>query len=544
MRDFRDYRNHKQIRFERLQRYWNDESEAKASLEEGLGDWCDGTGHRYDDGIYGYFHFVRDNFATTHGTGEGRRGFLHSSVGFWWELATLVVLDTPPSESLLATFKSYAKEFKSDFVWTNQSTVKAEEVLDEELSVADRRVIAWYEGWRIESPKLVLGVLESQPAEALAFSRLRERVFSSLRGIPYNEWPGDMDIHFDAERAALLALLLLPLWQAPLSQWPGGSAIDLLRYLLGPKSGRPALLSAVMNPHYAFNVWSSEGPKRYAFEPLLWLVAESQGASIRRIAQHYGVSLTSRQISQVLMLPSLKLDDDNSGSSLLDNDLMHSIIKINVQILGGTDVELRRIGRGVFHPHLLIFRPSPSRAAFFRSAVTWLARWREELSDEQAQSIMSWARHRYTEDGHFSFSRRTVKSALEHAREYEREIERRVEAARTVSLRWAAHGWNLEWVDEAEVTWHINELTDQLSLAQEGAVQSHCVGGYAMRCLEGTSAILQLLRDGERAVTIEVRPKEMRIAQALGRFNSVPSEEAMAAIRYWANSFGIALSRE
>ncbi len=281
-----------------------------------------------------------------------------------------------------------------------------------------------------------------------------------------------------------------------------------------------------MSPYYKF-----EQP--CALDPMVWLVAESEGASIRRIARYYGVKLSNKQIVQALA--AFKLD--YSFAHGLGDLLMY----LDLQSMGGTDVEWRRVSK-VFYASEVIVTAAPAFVAFWRSSVVWLVQWRDELTDEQVQSVLHWAKHRYTEDGHFSFSRRTPSSALAHARDYELEIVSRVEAATTEALTWDAHGWNLAWSDAEGIAWPINELTDQMALAVEGAVQSHCVGSYVMRCVEGNSAILQLLRDGQRTVTIEVHPAEMRIVQAQGRFNLAPSEEARAAIYYWANHFGFNLA--
>jgi hypothetical protein len=530
MRDFRDFRTHKQVRQWRQKRYVRAEIEVKASLDEGLGDWRDEPEncYHYHDGWEGLAEFIDDHFGCSRRLRNNcdccQGSFLFGGE-FWSELATTVALDMHPPESLLDYFRAFASELGGVELARNTPETYRSIELDT-LTAADRRVIAWQEGWRFENPELVLEAIVSQPKEAAAFAHLRKRVISPLDTIPYSEWPGGMDRQFDAERVAHLAMMLFPLWKVPLSQWRGGSAIDLLQHLLAPKSEMPALFSEAMSPHYEFRM-------PCAIDPLIWLVAESQGASIRSIARYYGVNLSGKQIA--LAMASL-----DAGEAC--GDLAFLLMCQELRLMGGSEVELRRIA-DFFYAKDVVVIAQPAYVAFWRSAVVWLVQWRDHLTDEQAGSVLLWARHRYLEGGKFSFSRRTVSSALEHAQEYECEIESRVEAARKAkaSLRWEAHAWNLAWIDASGVAWSVNELTDQMALAVEGAVQSHCVGSYGMACAEGRSAILQLLRGRERAVTIEVRPAEMRIAQALGRFNTIPSVEARAAIYYWANNFGINL---
>ena len=212
--------------------------------------------------------------------------------------------------------------------------------------------------------------------------------------------------------------------------------------------------------------------------------------------------------------------------------------RAEIQRLGGDDTEWRRMA-----PRFSVRDTANCAHSFARSALSWLIRHRAALDDETSQRALDWGFHRFTEDARFSFANRSLRAVLEQTIAYERELELAARAAKGAQVRqWAAQGWALSWRDAAGAAWSVRELTNEAELAAEGAAQRHCVGLYASACVSGRSAVFQLLREEDRAATIEVQLPERQVVQARSRFNAAPSPEAMAALRHWAAQLGLAIS--
>ncbi len=413
------------------------------------------------------------------------------------------------------------------------------------LSEADERVLAWYAGVFARSPEAHFAAIVAQPRERAAFGQLRERVVSAMEAAPLAQRRFDFD--FDVERAALLALLTFPLWQRSLAEWPGGSGADLLRHVLAPRIEMPALFAALMDDAYAGPQIRLDELGRacvdpgLAGDPLLWVVAEAQGASVRRIARAFGVHYPTALVAAACALPAAEAFDGEPSAAF---DMGAVLERAEIQRLGGSDVEWQRL-----RLHVSLRHTDERQAAFARGALSFLVRHRDALDDDMARRALDWGTHRFTEDARFSFAKRSLRAVMEQTAAYERELELAARAARAARAagrarlrRWAPHGFALSWRDDDDVAWSVRELTDELALAEEGAAQRHCVGLYADSCHAGRVAIAQLRREGSRAVTIEVALAERCVVQARGRFNAAPSAEAMNALRHWAAKFGLAVS--
>ncbi len=82
------------------------------------------------------------------------------------------------------------------------------------------------------------------------------------------------------------------------------------------------------------------------------------------------------------------------------------------------------------------------------------------------------------------------------------------------------------------------ELTTAAQLADEGAVQRHCVSSYAWR-LTGDRGIVSMreLKSGKRVLTIEVF--QGQVVQVRGFANRSPTVKEKAAVKTWANSLAL-----
>jgi len=205
--------------------------------------------------------------------------------------------------------------------------------------------------------------------------------------------------------------------------------------------------------------------------------------------------------------------------------------------LGGDDRDIRRF----FHTEAFLIDPSeesadPSYLPFWQATARWMIAHRNEISDDEADAILHWAMHEYTEGvraggAAFSWKGRGVRPTLARSLEYTRHL-----ARPWLFYRWRGHGWDL--VDETTTagTWSFVELTSGEDLFLEGMALHHCVAGYAGRCAAGCSAIVSMRRDGERIVTIEVVPETGRIVQARGACNRAATSVERQAIDRWAES--------
>ncbi len=145
------------------------------------------------------------------------------------------------------------------------------------------------------------------------------------------------------------------------------------------------------------------------------------------------------------------------------------------------------------------------------------------------------------------WSGRGVASILESSREWHARQEAILSALPLTSraVSWPAC---LPDADYGDVT--VTVITDRATLVREGAGGedadgrpglSHCVGGYAPQCLDGTSRILSLRSaDGRRLSTAEVdlRFGQVGIIQHRGRSNSAPPDAASAALARYQGDVG------
>jgi hypothetical protein len=72
-------------------------------------------------------------------------------------------------------------------------------------------------------------------------------------------------------------------------------------------------------------------------------------------------------------------------------------------------------------------------------------------------------------------------------------------------------------------------LNDSDALWEEGKMMGHCVGGFDERCYHNYSRIYSILRDGERAATLELRYDngKLTIGQLYGQRNSAIKDKAI-----------------
>ncbi len=116
--------------------------------------------------------------------------------------------------------------------------------------------------------------------------------------------------------------------------------------------------------------------------------------------------------------------------------------------------------------------------------------------------------------------------------------------------KWSSFGIRqfdyIEGTGNNKKVFNIRHLKTAEALAKEGQAMNHCVGSYAFRCENNTSAIFTLRLSSrteglQTLVTIEVNA-DKNIVQARAKSNRAPSELAKRVIRLWATQNGLKIT--
>jgi hypothetical protein len=93
------------------------------------------------------------------------------------------------------------------------------------------------------------------------------------------------------------------------------------------------------------------------------------------------------------------------------------------------------------------------------------------------------------------------------------------------------------------VRYEVNEIITSKQLHAEGSALKHCVLSYSWSIEQGSCSIWSMTIDSERAITIEVRGRQ--ICQARGLRNRQSTSEEFKIMQQWAqeNQLSITLSR-
>lgn len=88
-------------------------------------------------------------------------------------------------------------------------------------------------------------------------------------------------------------------------------------------------------------------------------------------------------------------------------------------------------------------------------------------------------------------------------------------------------------LEKTNTIWTIEELCSTKDLLKEGKSMSHCVGGYASKCINGESKIVSIKKNGNSHVTLEIRGN--RIVQAKMKYNVSPDRTEELIINEFCN---------
>jgi hypothetical protein len=321
-----------------------------------------------------------------------------------------------------------------------------------------------------------------------------------------------------SEEFILTLIIFSPFWVRPLRDWNP------------PELNSEIYITSLVNhlfvyfpiPEFLYAEWFRK-PECTRLKWLCWFILIGQGGSLYRAAPNFNWKISKKFQHYLNESP---------------NDLTPTVACIYALIRGqgGTKVEIRRI---MDNPGYII---DPTKISsqehyiiFWLDTIKWLIKYRDSITDEEAQLILNWALHHYTESERhrtkpFSWKGRKLRNTIEYSIEYDRQL---IQKSPYLSLQWNSHDLDWEMIDKNTNKWSIEELTSGYDLAVEGKEMVHCVSTYAPNCASGHSAIFSLCKEGIRKVTIETNPNSNKIVQLRGRHNKYPERDEKSIIDKW-----------
>lgn len=293
---------------------------------------------------------------------------------------------------------------------------------------------------------------------------------------------------------------------------------------------------------------------RYRMPPRLWTVFfEGEGAqALSRVAAHVasGGSLYHEVQSGLMPVPLTRRMCHEAMAPAGERRFLHAVRRVQVRAVGG-DARLFRSWIATRAGGRLHDREGED---FWQTILAWLAA-NPMLPRGEIGPLVDYIDHRRTEDPAFSIKGRSVLAMMRGMRRWHGDLAREK----------AAHGRVFEPsgllpmdIDRsrrdakgrrAKEIWHVREILDGKTLADEGRMMGHCVYSYAGRIEKRECSIWTLTLEDDtghwRSLTVEVRASGRSIVQARGRFNRLPTPRETLVLDAWAarNRLQVALGR-
>jgi hypothetical protein len=347
-----------------------------------------------------------------------------------------------------------------------------------------------------------------------------------------------------------MALLFTPFWVRPLASWPGlaseGGSLDVSSLVAH-------LFQIYPVPRALHQPWL--GAKMPELKWVVWLILLGQGGNLHHAARRFGWTVAKRFTHAFAAAPhdlapveaAMWAEVARAGGDRRDFDRIRGCRAYVIDPTAGPDsvpprgpVEDDEAWEA--EEALDRLRAAAAMRAFWREAVAWLVRHRDELTDEGSGAILEWALHLHTESRRITYYRvpppfrwagREPGPALEAAEEY---VRRRY--LPYGDLTWKHHGLDWETGEGEHPAWTVRELTTSRALAEESRAMHHCVSSYARRCADGYSMIFSLCAAGERRITIELASWG-DVLQARGTCNRDATAEERAVMNRWLAAIAV-----
>ena len=359
---------------------------------------------------------------------------------------------------------------------------------------------------------------------------LNDRASDALMGLPRVEAEAASRLgnaHPALTNAIVAAVLFHPFWIRRISEWKAcaGPTVELRRSLVDH------LFTRYPVTEFLYANWQRE-EEFPRLKWIAWFVLQSQGASLQKAASHFGWRVGGR-------LQGLLHDTPPDLNTLM------GVIWAEVQRLGGDDRVFNRLVSDrsyVIDVTSDTVEQNEGIVEFWEGAVRWLSKHGDQLSDEDAALVLSWAAHQRAEEerarraidqqvGIFRWDRLGRARAVREATAYNIEIAGHHQRSRACPQEWTERGWSWESPDKG--TWSVKELHTFKELVAEGAVMHHCVAFYDQQCAQGSCVICSLRHRGRRVLTIECNPKRMELVQIRGACNRPAEAVEMQVVSRW-----------
>jgi hypothetical protein len=281
---------------------------------------------------------------------------------------------------------------------------------------------------------------------------------------------------------------------------------------------------------------------RYPMPPFLWsaFTSTTDGPALAGVAVHVaaGGSLFAAVKSGLMPVPLTRAMCHDFLAYRGEAGFLDAVRMAQVKAAGG-GVRLHRAWVATdagFRLH------DGDGEAFWYTVLAWLAA-NPMLPTAEIGPLVDYIRHRRGEDPAFSMKGRSVLAVMRGMREWHGDLARRTASSGRVFMPSGFQPMDLDrsrTVNGERVTevWHVREVLDARTLADEGRAMGHCVFSYASSIERRECAIWTLtLEDGTghwRRLTIELRTKQRQIVQARGRFNRMPEPIDKRALDEWA----------
>lgn len=282
---------------------------------------------------------------------------------------------------------------------------------------------------------------------------------------------------------------------------------------------------------------------RYRMPPVLWraFTAATDAPALAKVAVHVaaGGSLYAAVASGLMPVPLTRAMCHDFLTRGGEAGFLDAVRRVQVRAAGG-DARLHRAWVATRAGRRL---HDAGGEAFWHSVLAWLAA-NPMLPTAEVGPLVDYIDHRRGANAGFSMKGRSVLAVLRGMREWHGELARQSAACGRVfppsgfqpmdidRSRRAADGGRVVEI------WHVREVLDARTLADEGRAMGHCVFSYARSIERRECAIWTLTLEDEaghwRRLTIEVRPALRQVVQARGRLNRRPEPRDRRALDEWA----------
>jgi len=266
------------------------------------------------------------------------------------------------------------------------------------------------------------------------------------------------------------------------------------------------------------------------FSPTIQAVVRiARGDSFAKMCKSgdFPVTLTNKQCHQFLA--------SNSDSTFLS-----ALRRTQIQTWGGDN----RLLKVLMARELCRRLHGIVAETFLDSVIAWFSK-NPMLDLEQFSPIMDFIFMKRAEDKKFSMKGRSAMAIMRAMEDWHQDLAKRQvthgKEYKSSGLNPGHYEFNHREAsgNYAQCVYDIVEILNSKDLHAEGKAHKHCVLSYSNSIEQGYCSIWSMHVNGERAITIEVRSRN--IVQARGRFNRKTTAEEFRIMQRWATDNGIGI---